>query len=161
MAKRAMKHLSAAGEAAELIDLRMQPIPFCDGHEASSAPAARALAERVREADAVILAVPIYNFDANAVAKNLIELTGRAWTEKVVGFLCAAGGRGSYMSIMPLANSLMLDFRCLIVPRFVFATDANFDEDGRPDGGTDGRIAQLCGEVARIAGALRAAEVAK
>jgi FMN reductase len=37
---------------------------------------------------------------------------------KVVGFLCAAGGKSSYMSVMRLANSLMLDFRCLIIPHF-------------------------------------------
>jgi FMN reductase len=39
---------------------------------------------------------------------------------KTVGFLISAGGHGSYMSVMPFANSLMLDFRCWIVPRFVY-----------------------------------------
>ena len=32
----------------------------------------------------------------------------------------------SYMSIMSLANSLMLDFRCVILPRFVYATGSDF-----------------------------------
>ena len=54
----------------------------------------------IQTASAVILAVPIYNFYANAAAKNLIELTGGAWNEKVVGFICAAGGRSSYMPIV-------------------------------------------------------------
>jgi hypothetical protein len=31
------------------------------------------------------------------------------------------------MSIMGLANSLMLDFRCVIVPRFVYATNLAFE----------------------------------
>jgi hypothetical protein len=48
----------------------------------------------------------------------------------VVGFLCAAGGSASYMSIMSFANSLMLDFRCLIIPRIVYATSSDFT-DGR------------------------------
>jgi hypothetical protein len=32
------------------------------------------------------------------------------------------------MSVMSLANSLMLDFRCLIIPRFVFATGDDFED---------------------------------
>ncbi len=31
------------------------------------------------------------------------------------------------MSVMAYANSLMLDFRCVIIPRFVFATSHAFD----------------------------------
>lgn len=48
----------------------------------------------------VLLAVPIYNYDGNAAAKDLIELTGGTWEDKIAGFACAAGGASSYMSIM-------------------------------------------------------------
>ena len=34
----------------------------------------------------------------------------------------------SYMSIMCFANSLMLDFRCLIIPRIVYATSQDFTD---------------------------------
>ena len=61
------------------------------------------------------------------ITKNMIELTGSAWEDKIVGFLCAAGGHTSYMSVMSYANSLMLDFRCVIIPRFAFATSDAFD----------------------------------
>ena len=70
----------------------------------------------------MIVAAPVYNYDVSASAKNMIELTGNAWEDKMVGFLCAAGGMSSYMSVMAYANSLMLDFRCVIIPRFVYAT---------------------------------------
>ena len=43
-----------------------------------------------RAADAILLAVPIYNYDVNAAAKNLVEHTGSAWENKIVGFLAAA-----------------------------------------------------------------------
>ena len=59
----------------------------------------------------------------------MIELTGSSWEDKIVGFLCAAGGTTSYMSVMAYANSLMLDFRCVIIPRFVYATGNAFDDD--------------------------------
>jgi len=49
--------------------------------------------------------------------KNMIELTGSAWEDKIVGFLCAAGGHASYMSVMAYAiYSLMLDFVRIIPP---------------------------------------------
>ncbi|SVE00971.1 uncharacterized protein METZ01_LOCUS453825, partial [marine metagenome] len=63
-------------------------------------------------------------------AKNIVELTGTAWSDKPVGFLCTAGGRSSYMSPIGLANSLMLDFRSLIIPRFVYAVKDDFGDDG-------------------------------
>ena len=117
---------AAQGVDARLIDLRNSPLPLCDGEAAYGHPAVGPLSEMISDARVVIIATPIYNFDASAALKNLIELTGDSWENKVVGFLCAAGGNSSFMSIMSLANSLMLDFRCLIIPRIVYATHQDF-----------------------------------
>jgi FMN reductase len=116
------------GVQARLIDLRDSPLPFCDGESAYGHPSLAPLSKIVSEARVVIIATPIYNFDASAALKNFIELTGDSWENKVVGFLCAAGGAMSFMSIMSLANSLMLDFRCLIIPRIVYAMRADFTD---------------------------------
>jgi NAD(P)H-dependent FMN reductase len=116
----------AQGVDARLIDLRDSPLPLCDGEAAYGHPAVDPLSKVISDARVVIIATPIYNFDASAALKNLIELTGDSWENKVVGFLCAAGGNSSFMSIMSLANSLMLDFRCLIIPRIVYATRQDF-----------------------------------
>jgi FMN reductase len=43
--------------------------------------------------------------------------------------MCTGGGNNSYMAVMSFANSLMLNFRCIIVPRFVYATNNSFDRD--------------------------------
>lgn len=154
LAQRAVVALTDRQAAAEYIDLREGALPLADGDAAHGHAGAVALADAIRRADAVILAVPVYNYYANAAAKNVIELTGRAWTEKVVGFLCAAGGHGSYMSVMSLANSLMLDFRCLIVPRFVYATKSAFREDGSLSEAVEERIDRLCDELVRLTRAL-------
>ncbi|MEY2550767.1 MAG: hypothetical protein QOG12_911, partial [Verrucomicrobiota bacterium] len=90
-----------------------------------------------------------------AAAKNLVELTGSAWEEKVVGFLCAAGGMSSYMSVMAFANSLMLDFRSVIIPRFVYATGRAFEGDDLKDPQVGERIEELAGELVRFTKALR------
>jgi NAD(P)H-dependent FMN reductase len=158
LAERAQCALRHEGRAeVDLLDLRDAALPLCDGSSAYGHAAVEPVTAKLRDADAVILAVPIYNYYANAAAKNLIELTGRAWTGKVVGFLCAAGGRGSYMSVMTLANSLMLDFRCLIVPRFVYTTEAGFEPDGSLAADVAERVDLLADELVRIAGALRSA----
>jgi NAD(P)H-dependent FMN reductase len=116
------------GIAAQLIDLRGLPLPFCDGEAAYDHQSVLTLSAIISAARVVIIATPIYNFDTSAALKNLIELTGESWENKVVGFLCAAGGSTSYMSVMSLANSLMLDFRCLIIPRIVYATSQDFTD---------------------------------
>jgi FMN reductase len=146
------------------IDLREHDLPLSDSGAAYAAPAVSALSARIAAADAVLLAVPIYNYGVNAAAKNLIELTGRAWTGKAVGFLCAAGGRGSYMSVLPLANALMLDFRCLILPRFVYATGEDFEEaEGHPTLAPPvaERVQRLAEETARLVRGLHAVDEAE
>ncbi len=160
LAKHGFNTLKQQHSDAEWVDLREVDLPMCDGGPAYSHPSVSLLTELIRQADPILLAVPVYNYDANAAAKNLIELTGRAWTGKVVGFLCAAGGQGSYMSVMSLANSLMLDFRCLIVPRFVYATGDHFqkDEDQLVAGPIAHRTEELCEAALGLSQALSRVE---
>ena len=131
------------GATASLIDLREFVLPLCDGEAAYDHPHVTTLSAMIEAARVIIVATPVYNYDANAAAKNLIELTGSAWEDKVVGFLCAAGGNSSYMSIMGLANSLMLDFRSLIIPRFVYAKGDDFTSKKLPTDDLAARITQL------------------
>lgn len=151
LAQEAVRILAAEGADSQLLDLRDHPLPLCDGGAAYGHPNVARVRDLLAQAEAVIIATPIYNFDGNAALKNLIELTGRAWENKTVGFLCAAGGKASYMSIMALANSLMLDFRCLIVPRFVYATADDFTEGKLTDGEQLKRVAQLARATVRLA----------
>lgn len=142
MARAAYEILNQRG-GAEWLDLREYELPLCDGGSAYGHNNVEVVAQKIRDAKCILLGVPIYNYDVNAAAKNLIELTGRAWTEKVVGFLCAAGGKSSYMSVMSVANSLMLDFRSLIIPRFVYADGSSFDESSVSDAIVKTRIEEL------------------
>jgi FMN reductase len=132
LARDTVANLQALGAEVTLYDLRTYELPFCDDGPAYDHPHTKEISAAIAGAQAVLLAVPIYNFDVNAAAKNLLELAGDAWNHKLVGFLCTAGGRNSYMSVMGLANSLMLDFRCIIIPRFVYAVGSDFGDDRQP-----------------------------
>jgi NAD(P)H-dependent FMN reductase len=153
LAKALLSFYTRRQASARLLDLKEVTLPFCDAGDAYDDPAVAQCTELIAAARVVIIAAPIYNFDANAAIKNLVELTGDAWESKIVGFLCAAGGQSSYMSIMALANSLMLDFRCLIIPRFVYATGEDFDDDLTISDRVGKRLEQLGEASLRIQGA--------
>ena len=154
LAQAAQQQLHAQGQQAQWLDLRQVTLPLCDGSSAYSHPELPPLAEAVDWAQGIIVATPIYNYDVNANIKNFLELTGSAWNEKVVGFLCAAGGQGSYMAVMPFANSLMLDFRCFILPRFVYATASAFDDGQLVDANIQGRLTDFVDRFVEVTEAL-------
>lgn len=155
LAREAERVLAADGNNVSFLDLRDLPLPICDGEKAYGHTNVMQASKLVLGADGIVIAAPIYNYDANAAAKNLVELTGQAWENKVVGFLCAAGGSGSYMSIMALANSLMLDFRCVIVPRFVYTTGAAFSDGKIIDSQIAARVAECARATAKLATAIK------
>lgn len=155
LAREAHRVLAAAGHAATFTDLRDLGLPPCDGAAAYKHEATARARAVVAGADGLLLATPIYNYDANAALKNLVELTGKAWEDKVVAFACAAGGGASYMGIMALANSLMLDFRCVVVPRFVYATEADFSGDTIANPDVLRRTQDVAAALARFTAALR------
>jgi FMN reductase len=157
LAQEAKRLLEQDGHEAILVDLRDHPLPLCDAGPSYSHPSVAGIGGLLAKASAVLVATPIYNYGANAAAKNLIELTGAGWENKPVGFLCAAGGMSSYMSILSLANCLMLDFRSIIVPRFVYATGEAFAGGNIVDAEVAGRVAELARETARFGKLLKAA----
>jgi NAD(P)H-dependent FMN reductase len=154
IAKRIQARLEEQGASVDWVDLQDHPLPFCDGQDSNKDPRALAMRKKVEEADGILMAAPIYNYDVNAAAKNFIELTGRAWTGKVVALAVAAGGQRSGMSPLGMMNSLMLDFRCIVLPRFVYISRGSYTDDGQPDEASMERIRELSDELIRIAGAL-------
>jgi len=119
--------IKKVGAVVDWVDLAHVTLPLCDGDSALEEPHALALLEKIKQAHGIVLCSPIYNYDVNAVAKNLIELTGDAWIGKVVGLAYASGGIRSYLAGMGIIQSLLVDFRCIIYPRFVHATADSFE----------------------------------
>lgn len=155
MAEHSHTVLTNRGIDAGYLDLQNEALPLCDGASCYDDPRVQMLAETIRTSDGVLIATPIYNYGASASIKNFVELTGTAWTNKVVGFLCAAGGPSSYMAIMGLANSLMLDFRSIVIPRFVYTQGAADDVPVISDAEIDERIRELAETVVKVAAAIR------
>ena len=148
------KYLQENINDVELFDLQDNPLPMCDGDECYDLPEVIAFREKVERAEGIIMAIPVYNFNVSSGAKNIVELGGSKLCDKTFGFMCAAGGRNSYMSVMSLANSLMIDFRCYIVPKFVYATKHDFQDGKITNSEIKDRIEELGAELVGVSRAL-------
>lgn len=155
MGRTAFERLQEKKADVDWIDISELELPLCDADKCYLNANAQKLKKSTEAADGMIVAAPVYNYDVSAAAKNMIELTGSSWEDKIVGFLCAAGGMSSYMSVMAYANSLMLDFRTVIIPRFVYATGDAFDGDKLIDKKIEKRVQQVADDLIRFTNALR------
>ena len=148
------KSLESSIDNVEFFDLQDNPLPMCDGDKCYDLPEVLEFREKVKNADGIIMATPVYNFNVSSGAKNIVELGGSMLYDKIFGFMCAAGGRNGYMSVMSLSNSLMLDFRCYIIPKFVYATKHDFENDKITNSEIKERIKELGAEVVRVSKSL-------
>ena len=148
------KSLENSIDNVEFFDLQDNPLPICDGDECYDLPEVLEFREKVKNADGIIMVTPVYNFSVSSGAKNVVELGGSMLYDKIFGFMCAAGGRNGYMSVMSLANSLMLDFRCYILPKFVYATKHDFEDGKITNSDIKERIKELGSELIRVSKAL-------
>ena len=126
-----------------LVDLRDYSLPLCDASTCYADQSVQILAQKIQSASGIFIAAPIYNYDVNSELKTLLECTGKAWLNKVVGMAVCAGGAGSYMAPMSFINSLMLDFRCIVLPQYVYATEADFKEGNLVNKEINTRLSKL------------------
>jgi NAD(P)H-dependent FMN reductase len=154
LAQHAVEYLKSKGQKVDFIDLRKYNLPLANGHDQSAYdnPQVKELHDRIANAQAIIIAAPIYNYAVAASAKNLVDLTthehkdilsGKAWRNKIVGFIGASGGQGSLLAFFPFLNSLMMDSKVVVVPNFVMASSSDFNDKGEMSVETKKRIEEL------------------
>ena len=140
LAEMAAAILTASGRTSNVVDLRFCQIPQFDDDSVYLHPNFEILYKAINEADGVVIASPVFNWQLSSIAKNAIESTGAtdrngrqsAWFDKVVTFLCAGGLPQSYMAYGGLALSLMADFKCVINPYAVYSSSSDWTEFGSP-----------------------------
>lgn len=150
LARAAVQMLKDADESVEFVDLQDVDLPMCGSAGYREHPEVLRMKESVGRAQVLLVATPIYVYDVSGVLKNFLDCTGHEWEDKLVGFMMAAGGQGSYMSIMSFANSLMLDFRCFIIPHYTYATGAAFENGRISNEEIAGRLQELVSESRRL-----------
>jgi NAD(P)H-dependent FMN reductase len=161
LAERSASLLRANGHGSEVVDLATAPLPAFDNDQVFDSDAYGALHDVIRESDGVVLAFPIYNWAPSSTVKSLIEATGAtgegrraAWFDKVVTFVCAAGLPHSYMATGALAQSLMLDFKCVVNPYTAYVAERDW-EAGTLSVDRAARLEKTMTVHAELAGLLR------
>jgi hypothetical protein len=94
----------------------------------------------------------------------MVEVTGAtgengrkaAWFDKFVTFLCAGGLPHSYTAYAGLASSMTLDFKCILNPYMVYATDRDIT-DGVVSEALSLRMEKTLDVALELAAALRTA----
>ena len=152
LARAMAEYLTATGLKTDLFDLAAEPLPSCDGGSCYTDPSVQAATQRVKRAGGVVFCSPIYNYQLNSAAKNFVELTNDGWPDKIVGIVANAGGERSFLAVLTLANSLWVDHRCLVAPRFVYATGTAFAESGmlHENGEIRDRLQTLAADMHRL-----------
>lgn len=134
-------------DGSRLFLLKELDLPFCDGDSVYSLPQIEKLTEELQQFDAFIFSTPIYNFSVNAAAKNFIELFGDCLKGKTVGLMAAAGGVRGYMGLCAFSNSLALDFRCRVLPKSLFASADDWNQENKLSPELEGRLDELLKEI--------------
>jgi FMN reductase len=148
LAQIVFERLQAAGAEARLLDLREVPLPLAGSEESWDDPETQRATAMAQDVDCILFSSPVYNYDLNAAAKNFVELMGgEVFENRTVGFICWAGGRSSFMTPMAFASSLMLDFRCWIIPRFIYGTGEVWKGVGSVPAELDKRLDELVAEL--------------
>jgi len=149
----AEQYLTKQNIECSIINLADYNVPFCGAPGASTHPDVLKIQNEIETAQAIITSGPIYNYGINAALKNILDITGSVWQDKPIAFMCVAGGQASYMAVMQFATNLMLNFRSIILPRFVYATSETVNIESRDieDESIKERIEELCIKINKLA----------
>ncbi len=136
LAKRCLDVLNGLDVQTQYLSLKDYPLPPFDGAAIQDDLNYQFLHAAVSSADGLVLASPVYNWSSCAELKKFIEHIGStdsettgAFYDKVITFVHASGLPHSYMAVAPLATSLMLDFKCIINPYFVYAHNRHWENE--------------------------------
>lgn len=164
-ALRAAQKLLPESTKLEIFELDGIP-PFNQDEERNPHPRVVALKERVRAADAILIATPEYNYGVPGVLKNALDCASRpygdsAWDGKPVAIMSAAMSMGGGIRAQYQLRQcfVFLNMDAVVQPEVAIgsAHQRGFDEQGNLTDETSKKlIAQLLQNLARKARAMKA-----
>ena len=144
----------------DFVDLRELNLPFFDEPTSPFSmqslddythPEAKAWAERVAAAEAVIIVTPEYNHGPPGVLKNALDTVGKPWIDKPVGLISYGGIVGGARAIEQL-RSITIELGLVNVangihfPRFEKA----FEAGEQPNEQSNENLKKMLDEIVRL-----------
>ena len=128
--------LRTHGVDTEFVSLKEKSLAGCDPSDPLQHPVFKELSAITAAADALILASPVYNWGVSAELKKYVECVGftdasrkTPLFDKVVTFVSAAGLPHSYMAFGAMAQTMMLDFKCVVSPYPVYVHNRHWEDE--------------------------------
>ena len=162
IARRYSEALVTREVASTFVTLKDYDLPGFDNP--SELPSdCESLHRMVLDAEAVVLAGPIYNWGCSAELKRFVEFVGTippdgsrrgAFFDKILTFISSAGLPHSYMGFAPTMASMILDFKCIINPYYIYVHNQHWNAD-RINDDTSRRIERSADVLVELMRALR------
>lgn len=87
------------------------------------------LSRKIENADNIIIGMGVHCYSINDSLKIILDTCFSGAKGKFFGIICAAGGEKSYLSSMHLTQICMNEWRMIQLPRILYATGNDFDND--------------------------------
>lgn len=110
----------------DFIDIRDHTLVYSNQPENQDIPQLR---ERINAADNYIIGMGVHCYSVSDSLKSIIDACFTTEEHKLFGVVCAAGGPHSFLATQHLTQIMMNEFRMIQLPRVVFATKKDFENN--------------------------------
>lgn len=119
------------GVQSEILNLADYEIPFRREQSYSEQGGAiKKIVESILEADALLIAFPVYQASIPGVLKNVIDfLPESALQDKVIGLLSISGSAKHYLVAEQQLKPILSYLKGYVLPKYVFAGDIDFTDN--------------------------------
>lgn len=116
--------------AVDVLNLADTPSEICDGRPLEKYDeATRRAVAAIQDADAVLIAAPVYRASYPGVLKNLLDIAPvEALHNKPVGILAMGGSPHHYLAVDTQLRGVLAWFGALVAPTSVYITGSDFAE---------------------------------
>ena len=139
--------LKDLGSRSEVIDARSISL---NAYHLTQSKELDDLSNKISKADNLIIAMGVHNFSINDSLKIILDTCFKNVEGKFFGILCAAGGEKSYLSTMHLTQICMNEWRMIQLPRIIYATKRDFENNKLTSKNIKERIDVFCNEFIEI-----------
>ena len=124
----AMTRAASRGYDVELVDLARVNLEYADARPLSERrDDASAVVDKLVQADAVLLASPVYRASMTGALKNLLDMTPvEALLGKPVGIVAMGATQHHYLGVDRHLRDVLSWFGSLVAPTSVYLTSADF-----------------------------------
>lgn len=151
----ALDRAAGHGLDSRLIDLADARIAFADGRPPDAyGNDTAAVVDAIAQADAVVLATPVYRGSLTGALKNLLDhVPVEALEGKAVGIVAMGASDHHFLGADRHLRDVLAFFGALVAPVGVYLSSASF-VDGAPGAAAAGALDGLLGTVTRLNEAL-------